>query len=172
MNQDELQDRILMLNHLEKQEIKPVAPYDPSEGMNESELRNFVRFLYGQVNEKDKAYQEILEELKAMRQDYRNLLSKFDSLTQQLEKAHLEIRDLKEQNGVLKNDLYNSSKSRKGMEKNRRTKGKHDDHDSTDNETPSSVPSLIRSNTVKSSSFNSLSGSNSSFTLSPTFPMA
>ena len=37
--------------------------------MNESELRNFVRFLYGQVNEKDKAYQEILEELKAMRQD-------------------------------------------------------------------------------------------------------
>ena len=141
MNQDELQDRILMLNHLEKQEIKPVAPYDPSEGMNESELRNFVRFLYGQVNEKDKAYQEILEELKAMRQDYRNLLSKFDSLTQQLEKAHLEIRDLKEQNGVLKNDLYNSSKSRKGMEKNRRTKGKHDDHDSTDNETPSSVPS-------------------------------
>ena len=77
--------------------------------MNESELRNFVRFLYGQVNEKDKAYQEILEELKAMRQDYRNLLSKFDSLTQQLEKAHLEIRDLKEQNGVLKDELYNSS---------------------------------------------------------------
>ena len=98
--------------------------------MNESELRNFVRFLYGQVNEKDKAYQEILEELKAMRQDYRNLLSKFDSLTQQLEKAHLEIRDLKEQNGVLKSELYNSSKSRKGIEKNRRTQGKHDDHES------------------------------------------
>lgn len=134
MNQDELQDRILMLNHLEQQEIKPVAPYDPSEGMNESELRNFVRFLYGQVNDKDKAYQEILEELKAMRQDYRELLSKFDSLTQQLEKAHLENRDLKEQNGLLKSELYNSSKSRKGIAKNRCAKGTNHDHDNRDND--------------------------------------
>lgn len=46
MNQEELQDRILMLNHLEQQEVKPAAPYDPSDGMNESELRNYVRFLY------------------------------------------------------------------------------------------------------------------------------
>lgn len=139
MNQDELQERILMFNHLEQQEAKPAVPYDPSDGMNESELRNFVRFLYGQVNEKDKAYQEILEELKAMRQDYRELLSKFDSLTQQLEKAHLENRDLKEQNGLLKSELYNSSKSRKGIEKNPRTKGKHDDHESGDNENPPSA---------------------------------
>ena len=123
-----------MLNHLEQQEIKPVAPYDPSEGMNESELRNFVRFLYGQVNDKDKAYQEILEELKAMRQDYRELLSKFDSLTQQLEKAHLENRDLKEQNGLLKSELYNSSKSRKGIAKNRCAKGTNHDHDNRDND--------------------------------------
>ena len=47
MNQDELQERILMFNHLEQQESKPAAPYDPSEGMNEPELRDFVRFLYG-----------------------------------------------------------------------------------------------------------------------------
>lgn len=80
-------------------------------GMNESELRNFVHFLYGQVTEKDKTNQEILEELRKMRHDYKELLSKFDSLTQQLEKAHLENRDLKEQNGVLKDELYNSSKS-------------------------------------------------------------
>ena len=66
--------------------------------MNEPELKNFVRFLYGQINDKDKTNQEILEELRKMRQDYKELLSKFDSLTQQLEKAHLEIRDLKEQN--------------------------------------------------------------------------
>lgn len=79
--------------------------------MNESELRNFVRFLYGQVTEKDKTNQEILEELRKMRHDYKELLSKFDSLPQQLEKAHLENRDLKEQNGLLKSELYNSSKS-------------------------------------------------------------
>lgn len=79
--------------------------------MNESELRNFVRFLYGQVTEKDKTNQEILEELRKMRHDYKELLFKFDSLTQQLGKAYLENRDLKEQNGVLKDELYNSSKS-------------------------------------------------------------
>ena len=74
--------------------------------MNESELRDFVRFQYNQIIEKDKTNQEILEELREMRQDYKELLSKFDSLTQRLEKADLEIRDLKEQNGVLKNKLY------------------------------------------------------------------
>ena len=117
MNQDELQERILMFNHLEQQELKPAASYDPSEGMNEPELKDFVRFLYGQVTEKDKLNQEILDELRKMRQDYKELLCKFDSLTQRLAKADLEIRDLKEQNGVLKDELYNSSKSRKGIEK-------------------------------------------------------
>ena len=96
--------------------------------MNDSELRNFVRFLYGQVSEKDKANQEILEELREIGRDYRELLSKFDSLNQQLEKAHLKIRDLKEQNGILKSELYNSSKIRKGIETNRHTQGKNHDN--------------------------------------------
>ena len=74
--------------------------------MNESELRDFVRFQYNQIIKKDKINQEVLGELREMRQDYKELLSKFDSLTQRLEKADLEIRDLKEQNGVLKNKLY------------------------------------------------------------------
>ena len=101
--------------------------------MNESELRDFVRFQYNQLIEKDKINQEILGELREMRQDYKELLSKFDSLTLQLEKERLENRDLKEQIGVLKSELYNSSKSRKGIEKNRRTRGKYDDSDSMDN---------------------------------------
>ena len=74
--------------------------------MNESELRDIVRFQYNQLIEKDKINQEILGELREMRLDYKKLLSKFDSMTQRLEKADLEIRDLKEQNGVLKNKLY------------------------------------------------------------------
>ena len=74
--------------------------------MNESELRDFVRFQYNQIIEKDKINQEILGELREIRQDYKELLSKFDSLTQRLEKADLEIRDLKEQNGFLRNKLY------------------------------------------------------------------
>ena len=69
--------------------------------MNESELRSFVRFLYNQVNEKDKVNQEILGELREIRQDYKELLSKFDSLTLQMEKERLENRDLKEQIGKL-----------------------------------------------------------------------
>ena len=82
--------------------------------MNESELRNYVPFLYGQVNAKDKSNQELLEELRGMRKDYQKLLSRIDSLTQQLEKINLENRDLQEQNGILRSELYNSSKSRKG----------------------------------------------------------
>ena len=35
--------------------------------MNEPELKDFVRFLYGQVTEKDKLNQEILDELRKMR---------------------------------------------------------------------------------------------------------
>ena len=100
--------------------------------MNESELRNFVRFLYSQINEKDKANQEILTELRGLRQDYkeserrhteerRELLFKIDSLTQQLEKMNLENRDLKEQNGLLQSELYNTSKSRKGIPNSFRT---------------------------------------------------
>ena len=73
--------------------------------MNESELRNFVRFQYNQIIEKDKTNQEILGELWKMRLDYKKLLSKFDSLTLQLEKERLENRDLKEQIGVLRNKL-------------------------------------------------------------------
>ena len=134
MDQEELQDRILMLNHLEQQEVKPAAPYDPSDGMNESELRNYVRFLYEQVNAKDKSNQELLEELRGMRKDYQELLSRIDSLTQQLEKINLENRDLKEQNGILKSELYNSSKSRKGIKKNQRTKGKNHEHDNSDDD--------------------------------------
>ena len=114
-------------------------------GMNESELRNYVRFLYGQVNAKDKSNQELLEELRGMRKDYQKLLSRIDSLTQQLEKINLENRDLKEQNGILKSELYNSSKSRKGIKKNQRTKGKNHNHDNPDNENPSSESSSTNS---------------------------
>ena len=146
MNQEELQNRILMLNHLEQQEVKPAAPYDPSDGMNESELRNYVRFLYEQVNAKDKSIQELLEELRGMRKDYKELLSRIDSLTQQLEKINLENRDLKEQNGILKSELYNSSKSRKGIKKNLRTKGKNHDHDDNpDDDSPSPESSSTNS---------------------------
>ena len=39
------------------------------------------------------------------------MLSKFDSLAQRLEKANLEIRDLKEQNNALKNQLTGIEKT-------------------------------------------------------------
>ena len=114
--------------------------------MNESELRNYVRFLYGQVNAKDKSIQELLEELRGMRKDYQKLLSCIDSLTLQLEKRNLENRDLKEQNGILKSELYNSSKSRKGIKKNQRIKGKNHDHDDNpDDDSPSPESSSTNS---------------------------
>ena len=81
-----------------------------------------------------------------MRKDYQKLLSRIDSLTQQLEKINLENRDLKEQNGILKSELYNSSKSRKGIKKNQRTKGKNHDHDDNpDDDSPSPESSSTNS---------------------------
>ena len=45
----------------------PYIGYKINKSMNEPELKNFVRFLYGQVNEKDKINQYILEEKRKMR---------------------------------------------------------------------------------------------------------
>ena len=51
MNQEELQNRILMRNHLEQQEFQPVAPYNPSTGMSPEEMNRYIQFLFKQLEE-------------------------------------------------------------------------------------------------------------------------
>jgi hypothetical protein len=52
MEIDELTQRVLHQKRMEELELKPAAPYDPSEGMTTmEELRGYIRFLYGQYME-------------------------------------------------------------------------------------------------------------------------
>ena len=51
---------------------------------------------------------------------------------------NLDNRGLKEENGILKSELYGSSKSRKGIEKNRSTKGKNHNPDNKNSSPESS----------------------------------
>ena len=52
MEIDELPQRVFHQKCMEELESKPVAPYDPSEGMTTmEELRGYIRFLYGQYME-------------------------------------------------------------------------------------------------------------------------
>ena len=51
MNQEELQNRILMRNHLEQQESEPAAPYTPSTGMSPEEMNRYIQFLFKQLEE-------------------------------------------------------------------------------------------------------------------------
>ena len=53
MNQDELSQRIINRGRLEQLEQKPATPYDPCNGMVYSEVRNYARFLFSQIQEKD-----------------------------------------------------------------------------------------------------------------------
>ena len=51
MNLDELASRVNNTRQLERLEERPAAPFDPSEGMGVEEMRSYIRFLYGQVQE-------------------------------------------------------------------------------------------------------------------------
>ena len=51
MNQEELQNKILMRNHLEQQELEPAAPYTPSRGMSPEEMHSYIQFLFTQLED-------------------------------------------------------------------------------------------------------------------------
>ena len=57
---------------------RPSVPFDPSDGMDTvSELKEYVRFLFKHLQEKEAAIHEMAADLKALRQkdaDYQKLL--------------------------------------------------------------------------------------------------
>lgn len=60
---DELQNRNLYMQELELLETKPAAAYDPSDGMSEGPLSNFVRFLFELQNSKEARLTSVQETL-------------------------------------------------------------------------------------------------------------
>jgi hypothetical protein len=51
MNIDDTIRRANNLRQLEQLEEKPVDPYDPTEGMDNEGVRQYARFLYGELQE-------------------------------------------------------------------------------------------------------------------------
>jgi hypothetical protein len=137
---DELKDRVLYAQEFERMEAKPAAKYDPSEGMSEDQLRNFVRFLYGQLDSLKKMFAEVKDELKSANGVIRSqadgmqkLNLKIAELSAQLCESNRLIKDLTSQNAkligeqtILKSDYFGTSKSRKGQGVRKEVIGKND----------------------------------------------
>ena len=83
MEIDELTQRVLHQKRMEELESKPAAPYDPSEGMTTmEELRNYIRFLYGQY----------MEEKEQNRQQQAAMQESLDEMARQLKEANATAR--------------------------------------------------------------------------------
>lgn len=80
-NLDELAKRINHRHQLEQLEEKPVAPFDPSDGMELEELRKYTRFLYYSLEDEKKSSSELRELIEGLRQEVK-------SLTQELKDAY------------------------------------------------------------------------------------
>ncbi|WP_300729973.1 transposase [uncultured Bacteroides sp.] len=150
MNLEELQQRILMRNHLEQRETYPVAPQDPTDGMSPEDIRKYALFLHELLQEKDRENDRLKEELADNKTELKRMSGIIERYTQKLEEndarlekernsnqaLHDQISELLRENkklndriGVLLSDYYGSSKSRKGTSRNTRVRGKNDNRD-------------------------------------------
>ena len=147
MDQEELHTRILMRDYLERQELKASSSStDPCAAMEPDEMRRYVRFLLGQLEEKQEQMNRVLDdlsELKATSREQSKMLERMvvmaDELDQ-LRKANAGLvrsnKKLEERLGVVNNDHYNTSKSRKGIDKDKHVKGRNDDRSDFDGTAP------------------------------------
>lgn len=124
MDQEELHTRILMRDYLEGQELTASSSStDPCADMEPDEMRRYVRFLLQQLEEKQEQMNRVLDdlsELKATSREQSKMLERMVMMADeldQLRKANSELarsnKKLEERLGVVNNDHYNSSKSRK-----------------------------------------------------------
>lgn len=164
MDQDELSRRIINRNRLEQLEQTPVAPYDPCKGMADSEVRNYARFLYAQVQEKDELLKELLGDMKNIKEQLKvsnqqvssqaatiertnalmeqrtvELMTRLEAVTEKLAKTERENAALRDQLALAKGTIFKSSKSQKGTKKKKEEKGKNDGRDDFDG-TSASLP--------------------------------
>ena len=154
MNQEELQNRILMRNHLEQQESEPAAPYTPSTGMSPEEMHRYIQFLFTQL-------EDIKEELRRANaiiaenaSEQKRLNALVLSLTNQLNDALQKIQNLLLENESLKSSLRVfkkqrfSSSSQKGIVKKEESNGRDDGKDDFDG-TSASVQTSIDSESIE-----------------------
>lgn len=69
MDQEELHTRILMRDYLERQELNASsASTDPCADMEPDEMRRYVRFLLGQLEEKQEQMNRVLDDYRSLSQ--------------------------------------------------------------------------------------------------------
>ncbi|EKA81003.1 hypothetical protein NXW55_10730 [Bacteroides fragilis] len=164
MDQEELHSRILMRDYLERRELNASSVCtDPCADMEPDEMRRYVRFLLGQLEEKQEQMNRVLDdlsELKATSREQSKMLERMVMMADeldQLRKANAELarsnNKLEERLGVVNNDHYNTSKSRKCIDKGKPVKGRNDDRSDFDGiapTTPAKTASVVTSAPVYS----------------------
>ena len=140
-----------MRDYLERQELNASSvSTDPCTDMELDEMRHYVRFILGQLEDKQKQMNRVLDnlsELKSASKEQGKLLGRIVALTDELErfrKANVELtrsnKKLEDRLGLVSNDHYNTSKSRKCIDKDKSVKGKNDDCPDFDGTVPSTPP--------------------------------
>lgn len=154
----EIAERIKNIRQIGELEAKPASQFDAASGMETlEEAKNYIRFLYAQVQElKERdvymrtALDEIKTELKEAREIAKSeqesrakLMESFVSLTGDLKDANTKIveltRQLETKSDRLKvanKNQYGTSKSQKGIAKKREPEGKNDGRDDFDGTNP------------------------------------
>ena len=139
MELEEIANRINNIRRLEELEQKPALPYDPADSMETlDEAKDFIRFLYAQVQEKNSREEMLMQEIASLKElvsqkekdteTINRFLANIERLMHELSEARAEISrlvsvnsSLIEQNRVLKKHRYGSPSQR-----NKRSKDAED----------------------------------------------
>ena len=152
MELEELIENTLRRKHLEEMMDRPEKEHTPLEGMDNEQIRRFALFLFEENQNKSKQLDEMIARLDEIGKDLKVANKKIDTLTSELLKTKrnaekdalrckkLEIEDkvLAERLSLMNTQTYASSKSLKGIDRKKSSKGKHDDKDDFDG-TPQSL---------------------------------
>ena len=158
MELDELAGRINNLRRLEELEQRPSTPFDPAADMDSiPELKNYVRFLYGRLQDEAEAVAQGKQEMSELKTRLDESLStiaansrtisvfsgQIEILTGQLKDATARIAELTrlletqgQRLAVVNSEHYGTSKSKKGTGRNKVCKGKNDDRHDFDGNAP------------------------------------
>ena len=149
MELEELIENTLRRKHLEEMMDRPKRVYTPLDGMDDMQIREFALFLYEENQKKSKQLDDMIARLDEIGKDLKEARKQIDSLSAQNKKAEKillehqvmtreykklekKYNDLLDRMTLANAQTYASSKSQKGIDKKKSTKGKHDDKDGGD----------------------------------------
>ena len=140
METEELIEHILRQKHLQEMMDRPEKEHTPLEGMDNEQIKRFALFLFEENQNKSKQLDEMIARLDEIGKDLKDANRKIESLTDALLKANnkaekvaleYKLRDkeyrklekkhnaLVERLSLMNTQTYASSKSLKGIDRNR-----------------------------------------------------